>query len=154
MNVNEVSLRDLLYYQNEEMAEKMVVMVHSVRDVSDPYNGFGMSCILLKDNNLHEAYLSPIAAEGIPISPELLLLNGFTFSDINSVGWKGLEHYDKMLENGFITCWETFEKGLWHIKVSSTNNNLNVEVRSIHELQHALRVAHLSELADNFKIKK
>ena len=86
--------------------------------------------------------------EPIPLTPEILEKNGFSFvksSDRDSVwnGWwinKGLE---------LATCCLDKE-GNWPCYINIYDSNIKCEY--VHQLQHALRLCGLDELADNFKI--
>lgn len=84
----------------------------------------------------------------IPITPEILEKNGFCFvksSDMDSV-WNGWWIY-KGLELG--TCCLDRE-GNWPCCINIVDSN--IECKYVHQLQHALRLCELDELADNFKL--
>ena len=84
----------------------------------------------------------------IPLTPEILEKNGFGFvksSDRDSVwnGWwinKGLE---------LATCCLDKE-GNWPCYINIYDSNIKCEY--VHQLQHALRLCGLDDLADNFKV--
>ena len=85
----------------------------------------------------------------IPLTPEILEKNGFGFirnSDTKSVwnGWwiyKGLELTTSCLNR----------EGNWPCYINIYDSNIKCEY--VHQLQHALRLCKLGDLADNFKIQ-
>ena len=85
----------------------------------------------------------------IPLTPEILEKNGFGFtrnSDTKSVwnGWwiyKGLELATSCLNR----------EGNWPCYINIYDSNIKCEY--VHQLQHALRLCKLGDLADNFKIQ-
>lgn len=85
----------------------------------------------------------------IPLTPEILEKNGFGFtrnSDTKSVwnGWwiyKGLELAASCLNR----------EGNWPCYINIYDSNIKCEY--VHQLQHALRLCKLDDLADNFKIQ-
>lgn len=82
----------------------------------------------------------------IPLTPEILEKNGFGFvksSDKDTV-WNGWWIYED-LELG--TC---CLNGDWPCFINIDDSNIKCEY--VHQLQHALRLCKLDELADNFKI--
>ena len=85
----------------------------------------------------------------IPLTPEILEKNGFGFvksSDKDTV-WNGWWIY-KGLELG--TCCLDRE-GNWPCCINIDDMNITCEY--VHQLQHALRLCEISDLADNFKIQ-
>ena len=85
----------------------------------------------------------------IPLTPEILKKNGFGFvksSDRDTV-WNGQWIYED-LELG--TCCLN-RKGNWPCFINM--NDLNIKCEYVHQLQHALRLCKLGDLADNFKIQ-
>ena len=85
-----------------------------------------------------------LAIEGcfapIPITKEMLLLNGFR---------KRSHYYELYVEDGdyyFEIC--NFDDSL---SLMFANNG--IILKYVHQLQHALRLAGLNELADNFKVE-
>ena len=85
----------------------------------------------------------------IPLTPEILEKNGFGFvksSDRDTV-WNGQWIYED-LELG--TCCLN-RKGNWPCFINM--NDLNIKCEYVHQLQHALRLCKLGDLADNFKIQ-
>lgn len=50
-------------------------------------------------------------------------------------------------------CFEEFyEPNVWRLEITGTLNNMDINISYVHELQHALRLIGLNELADNLKI--
>lgn len=47
---------------------------------------------------------------------------------------------------------EFYEPNLWRLEITGTLNNIDINISYVHELQHALRLIGLDELADNLKI--
>lgn len=85
--------------------------------------------------------------EPIPLTPEMLERNGFELRD--SFFYHRIDekphHYDFKLKNGGVFTSEgyTLECGIYHLTI-----------RYVHELQHALRLCGLNELADNLKLEE
>ena len=84
--------------------------------------------------------------EGIPITPEILEKNGFVFDcdfwtianpRYNNVRMVRYCSIDEDVTDAFLGHWAFDE---------------NYAIDFVHELQHALRLCGLNELADNFKI--
>ena len=91
--------------------------------------------------------------EGIPITPEILEKNGFEMFKYD--GWV---HYYRIFGNSAIPFvlhsmigGEMLSQEV-DIFSTSTDTNCGIEVNYVHELQHALRLCGLNELADNFKV--
>lgn len=85
--------------------------------------------------------------EPIPLTAEILERNGFELR--NGFFYHRIDdkphHYDFKLENGGVFTSEgyTLQCCIYHLTI-----------RYVHELQHALRVCRLDELADNFKLEE
>lgn len=93
-------------------------------------------------------YSRDIQVKPITLTPEILEKNGFGFvksSDTRSV-WNGQWIY-KDLE--LATCCLDRE-GNWPCFINIDDSNIKCEY--VHQLQHALRLCRLDELADNFKV--
>ena len=85
--------------------------------------------------------------EPIPLTPEILKKNGFELRDgflYHRIDDKP-HHYDFKLENGGVFTSEgyTLQCCIYHLTI-----------RYVHELQNALRLCGLDELADNFKLEE
>lgn len=83
----------------------------------------------------------------IPLTLEILERNGFELRDgflYHRIDDKP-HHYDFKLRNGGVFTSEgyTLECGIYHLTI-----------RYVHELQHALRLCGLNDLADNFKLEE
>ena len=105
-----------------------------------------------------------VDAEGIPITPEILVKNGFDPETFLTAEWEK-EVYFKEFSScvvepddsgkyifGTTKYWsKTYSDGSpidWGTMYESRIYNLQY----VHELQHALRLCGLNELADNFKV--
>lgn len=73
--------------------------------------------------------------EPIPLTPEILEKNGFEKKGIKLIAREGVYYID------VVDCGTEF-------KVIDEN----IIIHFVHELQHALRLCGLDELADNFKV--
>lgn len=89
----------------------------------------------------------------IPLTSEILEKNGFEMFKYD--GWV---HYYRIFGNGAIPFvlhsmigGEMLSQEV-DIFSTSTNTNCGINVNYVHELQHALRLCGLDELADNFKV--
>lgn len=102
----------------------------------------------------------------IPLTPEILEKNGFTESEIecNEFSDVGLRYTYETQDGCFaIIDWQdSFDNGYgrweerWIIEAFGCNGTFKTNPHEriyIHELQHALRLCGLTELADNFKIE-
>lgn len=47
---------------------------------------------------------------------------------------------------------EFYEPNVWRLEITGTLNNIDVNIFYVHELQHALRLCRLDELANNLKV--
>ena len=81
--------------------------------------------------------------EGIPITPEILEKNGFI--KVNS------QRYDYGYPDTDCYVKVNPKKNMIHVNGRNANSNLYSH-SFVHELQRALRLCGLNELADNFKI--
>ena len=91
--------------------------------------------------------------EGIPVTPEILEKNGFEMFKYD--GWV---HYYRIFGNSAIPFvlhsmigGEMLSQEV-DIFSTSTDTNCGIEINYVHELQHALRLCGLNEIADNFKV--
>ena len=91
--------------------------------------------------------------DSIPLTPEILEKNGFEMFKYD--GWV---HYYRIFGNSVIPFvlhsmigGEMLSQEV-DIFSTSTNTNRGIDVNYVHELQHALRLCGLNELADNFKV--
>ena len=96
-----------------------------------------------------------VDAEGIPITPEILVKNGFKKIDFS--------HYqinDRTLVLDADGKWDGEVSWHWVVTEMSTNSKgqnvvLDYYVATlnyVHEMQNALRLCGLNEIADNFKV--
>ena len=80
-------------------------------------------------------YSRSLQVKPIPLTPEILEKNGW---------WYGIE--DIWLHDGVSFCVEK-----WNGKFQCYDIT-QIKLDSVHELQHALRLCGLTDLADNFKV--
>ena len=91
--------------------------------------------------------------EPIPLTPEILKKNGFEMFKYD--GWV---HYYRIFGNSVIpfVLHSTIGGGMLSQEVdifsTSTKTNRGIDVNYVHEIQHALRLCGLNELANNFKL--
>ena len=112
--------------------------------------------ILIDDISLEgEGFLGGVdgLVRPIPLTPEILEKNGFEMFKYD--GWV---HYYRIFGNSVIPFvlhsmigGEMLSQEV-DIFSTSTNTNRGIDVNYVHELQHALRLCGLNELADNFKL--
>ena len=86
--------------------------------------------------------------EPIPLTPEILEKNGIKKrrNEYAVFGWEGMKQWYITLED-FKPQYD-----FWFITSSDRDLNISGQIRYVHQLQHALRICGLDELADNFKI--
>ena len=108
------------------------------------------------DKELHSHVASDgrfpqIYFEAIPLTPEILNANGWQKNDPHWVST--LRRYcDKDGSKWSLSF--TLQKGIWDAYIHN-DGDLNINKfhpMYVHELQHALRLCGLNDLADNFKI--
>lgn len=99
-----------------------------------------------------------VEAESIPLTEEILKLNGFREEewdegDLIRCGTNGKRSYVSYFEPQ--GCRTYFYLRGWSDKPKEWKvyNNENMKIRFVHEFQHALRLCGLNDFADNFKIK-
>ena len=80
-------------------------------------------------------YSRDIQVKPIPLTPEILEKNGW---------WYALD--DIWLHDGVSFCIEKWDGKLQCYDISQ------IKLDSVHQLQHALRLCGLNDLADNFKV--
>lgn len=101
------------------------------------------TCVSIKDHcdqgGIWCDYLIPI-----PLTAEILDKNGFKFNPF-SIGF-----YEYKSEYGNVSC--GFDTDYWQFYVN--NCIIPNHFHYVHELQHALRLCGLDDLADNFKMTK
>ena len=97
--------------------------------------------------------VSLVNCSPIPVTPEILEKNGFEMFKYD--GWV---HYYRIFGNSAIPFvlhsmigGEMLSREV-DIFSTSTDTNCGIEINYVHELQHALRLCGLDELADNFKV--
>ena len=107
----------------------------------------GIDAEILADDNLYyvgeDRYRSEDKIEGIPITPEILEKNGFI--KVNS------QRYDYGYPDTDCYVKVNPKKNMIHVNGRNANSNLYSH-SFVHELQRALRLCGLNELADNFKV--
>lgn len=95
-----------------------------------------------------DRYHSEDKIEGVPITPEILEKNSIKKrrDEYAVFGWEGMKQWYVTLED-FKPQYD-----FWFITSSDRDLNISGQIRYVHQLQHALRICGLDELADNFKI--
>ena len=91
----------------------------------------------------------------IPLTPEILERNGFTHCLTAPCGYYHAPICD-MFDILFHASEDTYED-TWHTEVFTDHNDNNFVLYNlcyVHELQHALRLCGLNELADKLKLEE
>ena len=107
---------------------------------------------ILADDELYyigeDRYHSEDKIEGVSITPEILEKNSIRKrrDEYAVFGWEGMKQWYVTLED-FKPQYD-----FWFITSSDRDLNISGQIRYIHQLQHALRICGLDELADNFKV--
>lgn len=135
MKVTDLAIADYVYFNCFD-GSKIIVKITAINN-----NGlvYGVS-----EYGSHWCNIDKI--EPIPLTLEILERNGFELRDdflYHRIDDKP-HHYDFKLENGGVFTSEgyTLQCCIYHLTI-----------RYVHELQHALRLCGLNELADNFKVE-
>lgn len=91
--------------------------------------------------------------EPIPLTPEILRANGFSYVDNERAYF--YEHYilrdAEMSWNIAIRDNKAFEQ-IWFAEIDGRVGKVHMSIKYVHQLQHALRLCGLTDLANNFKI--
>ena len=91
---------------------------------------------------------------GIPITHEILEKNGITLLEVGDNGASTPKSQRNRYEKWFIHT-KFVDTYLWYDRLSMRwhlHNMSGAKFKHVHELQHALRLCGLNDLADNFKI--
>lgn len=143
MRAYELMIADWVsYIGNGGREQRKVLEITSLRQVQ-LWDGKNMPSWFL----VGEKYIEPI-----PLTPEILEANGFfPKNEFKSIWRKILDDVDYRIEIHFQ------DNGEIEVKVAENQTNYNYIVyhgNYIHSLQHALRLAGLDKIADNFIIEK
>lgn len=135
MKVTDLMIGDLIFINNTP---------HKIQAIDS------IDAEILADDNLYyvgeDRYRSEDKIEGIPITTEILEKNGFVFDcdfwtianpRYNNVRMVRYCSIDEDATDAFLGHWAFDE---------------NYAIDFVHELQHALRLCGLNEIADNFKV--
>ena len=134
--------------KQEYIIGDIVMYDNKIMVIKEPRDGihFDLSC---PEEKLVYCCVGVEDIKPMPLTSEILEKNGFGFtrnSDTKSVwnGWwiyKGLEMATSCLNR----------EGNWPCYINIYDSNIKCEY--VHQLQHALRLCKLGDLADNFKIQ-
>lgn len=84
----------------------------------------------------------------VKLTTDILINNGFTQDTIGS----GLILHIDNSENLYVLVNYRYNGECRNVEISNNMYNISCPIKYVHELQHALRLCGLSELADNLKI--
>ena len=90
--------------------------------------------------------------EPIEITPEILEANGFIKSGYMCRCCHNLADFDNHAQLDYNLKFSTFE--IKRMKNRAWTAKIYIDAHYVHELQHALRLADLNDMADNFIIEK
>lgn len=135
MKVKELMIGDWVYiFDPDHKEEKEAYKVSEIREEGIRTHMF--------DDTYEEDWFDPI-----PLTPKILKANGFV--DRGDAGFQRLRTEDTqrhltiyLLDGYFFDGNPDFEKEISGVK----------HIKYVHQLQHALRICNLNNLADNFKI--
>lgn len=143
MRLNEVMIADLLEYDGSYTKVLDIVSCGSTYPISLENIKDSEDVRLLFEKDLKN--IKPIA-----ITPEIIKANGFVEKEIGKglFAWTDGESVD-------IEIWKTCgPKWSLEIVTKDRTQGMTLLIPCIHELQHAVRLMGLYDLADNFKIEK
>lgn len=89
-----------------------------------------------------------VDAYPIQLTTDILINNGFRKDAIGS----GLIRHIDGAENLYVLVNYRYNGECRNVEISNNMYNISCPIKYVHELQHALRLCGLSELADNLKI--
>lgn len=133
MNVLELMLNDFVECLDGSHEEKVYAQVIAIEE--------GQDCILVEKDHTCNWFLRPEYLEPIPLTTEILILNGF----IKETSLWTL--YNKKRESLLVIH---FERKKFFIYTTRRS----IHIPYVHILQHVLRLCGLRELADNFKLEE
>ena len=108
----------------------------------------GSSFVLVKDERYTHSLVN---VTPIPLTTEILEKNGFKGEDyliLELDEFSYLEYYP--FEGRLRKIWHGIDE--WNNHSDTKDITFQYHCKYVHELQHALRVCEMNELADNFKI--
>lgn len=138
MKVSELQLGDWVSCLGDPVR---VTAVRTVYD--DRTNPIGIMSPLKIEYFFKEENVKPV-----PLTTDILINNGFGQDTIGS----GLILHIDNSENLYVLVNYRYNGECRNVEISNRMYNLSRPIRYVHELQHALRLCGLSELADNLKI--
>lgn len=156
MKPNEVMIGDWVKHTNPKTNESYYAKVSGICPViGNDHKQTGWVVRFHKDGEPLDNPC-PVSCDPIPLTTEILKANGIELIEVGDNGPAtpkiNFNRYEKWLIH---TTWkDTFlwydrRAKYWHL------HNMNaVWIHHVHELQHALRMIELAELADNFIIEK
>ena len=106
--------------------------------------GINYAVVYDDDSETMEDYLQPI-----PVTAKILEKNGFKSRD----NFYEITFQRNIIYNSIFRIVEFEKSGNWFFGFCDFPNLIeNLRINYVHELQHALRLCGLNDLADNFKI--
>ena len=138
MKATELMIGDIVYVTSDKTGRVCTV---------NRYNT-GRSFVLVKDEHYtyHLVNITPI-----PLTTEILEKNGFKgegYLILELDEFSYLEYYP--FEGRLRKIWHGIDK--WNNHSDTKDITFQCHCKYVHELQHALRLCGMNELADNFKI--
>ena len=100
----------------------------------------------------YKVILGEAGIKPIPITPEILEANGFIKTGYMCRCCHNLADFDNHAQLDYNLKFSTFE--IKRMKNRAWTAKIYIDAHYVHELQHALRLAGLNDLADNFVIEK
>lgn len=138
MKVSELQLGDWVSCLGDPVR---VTAVRTVYD--DRTNPIGIMSPLKIEYFFKEENVKPV-----PLTTDILINNGFGQDTIGS----GLILHIDNSENLYVLVNYRYNGECRNVEISNRMYNLSRPIRYVHELQHALRLCGLSELAENLKV--
>lgn len=149
MKAKELMIDDWVsYIGDSERKQRKVLEITSLRQVQ-LWDGENMPSWFL----VGEKYIEPIS-----LTPEILVANGFESRELYhfTLYQLGKESfsiaYDLLLKN-LCAFTKTVQAGC-RICTTPDKSELSIQIQYVHELQQAMRLIGLRDLADNFVIEK
>lgn len=140
MTINELQIGDWVSYVGKDF-----------NDFADKISGIIDDCVTLDKEMIHRSIVN---IHPIPLTPEIFEKNGFQKNKVSDSYYKTLlkiesKNYDYLYVR-FLSGISEFDVG----KSFDEQGELQefATIKYCHELQHALRLCGLNELADNFKV--
>lgn len=132
MKANELMIGDRVYLVKDYFRDSSTLKLKRRKEI-----------LKIDALDLHRISEGSLEVEPIPPTHEILEKNRWVRRKINDIKWQAI--YEG---KDYPDIWEDVDDNL----TTMIGYNVDVQVDSVHKLQHILRLSGITEVADNFKI--